>query len=79
MLGAGIRSGDVLVVDRAATPEEGKIVVASINNKLAVKRLAYDEDGVRLLSENPAFSPLRVSREDKFEIWGVVKMSLRNA
>src|SRR6056297_954033 len=39
MEGAGIYSGDVLVVDRGVETRHGVIVVAAVNGELVVKRL----------------------------------------
>jgi len=39
MTGAGIHNGDLLVVDRAAEPISGCVVVAAIDGDLTVKRL----------------------------------------
>src|SRR6056297_599986 len=39
MTGAAITDGDILVVDRSVDPTHGRIVVASLDNELTVKRL----------------------------------------
>ena len=39
MIKAGIHDKDILVVDRSLEPVHGKIVIASINGELTVKRL----------------------------------------
>ena len=38
MQGAGIFSGDLLIVDRSLKPTAGKVVVASLDGELVVKR-----------------------------------------
>ncbi len=64
MRGAGIRDGDVLVVDRALVPANGDVVVASVGGGRTVKRLvseggrgrlAFEEepDDLRFLPLNP--------------------------
>src|SRR3989338_6274684 len=40
MIGAGIFSGDVLVIDRSKDAKDGLIVVAAVNGELVVKRLS---------------------------------------
>ncbi|MGD6978966.1 MULTISPECIES: LexA family protein [Citricoccus] len=42
MAASGIRDGDELVVDRAATPRHGSVVVAVLDGELVVRRLALD-------------------------------------
>ena len=72
MLGAGIHPDDILVVDRSLEATSGRIVIVALEGELTVKRLHIDAQGVRLLPENPAFSPIEVKEEDTLHIWGVV-------
>jgi len=72
MLGAGIHNGDLLVVDRALEPVDGKIVIAVLDGELTVKRLERRAGQVRLMPENVAFAPIVVNNEQDLVIWGVV-------
>ncbi len=72
MIDAGIHSGDILIVDRAITPVDGKIVIAVINGEFTVKRLNKKDGQVWLVSENPEFADIHITDEVDFEIWGVV-------
>lgn len=72
MIGAGIHSGDVLVVDRAVTPKEAQVVVAVINGEFTVKRIARRDGRLHLASENPAMPPLELKDGMDLEVWGVV-------
>ena len=56
MTGAGIFHGDLIVVDRAAEPVSGSIVIAAVNGEHTVKRLRRTEECVWLEPANPAFS-----------------------
>lgn len=58
MVGAGILSGDVVVVRPQPTANNGEIVVALLGDEATVKRLRRDGDQVWLLPENPAYSPI---------------------
>ncbi len=78
MIKAGINSGDILVVDRSLEAENGKIVVAAINDQLLVKRLQINEQGTVLVAENDQFSPIIISEDDKFDIWGVVTSVIKS-
>jgi DNA polymerase V len=77
MEGAGIFSGDVLVIDRQVDPSHGSIVVAALQGGLVVKRLKKEDDQIFLVSENPAFLPIKVGESEECFIWGVVTGSLR--
>lgn len=72
MVGAGIHSGDILVVDRALPAEHNRIVIAAINGELTVKRLLKQNGKLYLMPENEGFAPMEVTGEMQFEIWGVV-------
>ncbi len=72
MTGAGIFSGDTLIVDRALEARDGDIVVAVVDGELLVKYLEKQGDGIRLRAANPAYKPLEVQGEMDFEVWGVV-------
>lgn len=72
MTGAAIMSGDILVVDRSVEPKHGRIVVASIDSELTVKRLHRKGPRTALLPENPAYPPIEITDETDLVIWGVV-------
>jgi len=72
MIGAGIHSGDLLVVDRALHPADGNVVIAAVNGELTVKRLRKKNGTLLLVAENSAYSPLTISEGTAFEVWGVV-------
>ena len=72
MIGAGIHSGDILIIDRAIAPRHNQIVLAVWNGELTVKRL-YRRDGkIQLISENPHYPPFVIPSESDLQIWGVV-------
>lgn len=77
MEGAGIFSGDVLVVDRAITPIEESIVVAAVYGEMVVKRLKKSGEAHVLVSEKEGYRPIEVSGNEDCFIWGVVVGSVR--
>jgi len=72
MVGAGIHSGDLLVVDRSLEPEDKKIVIATINGEMTVKRIRRKNKKIFLEPENVEYSAQEINREMQFEVWGVV-------
>lgn len=77
MEGAGIFSGDYLVVDRSVEAASGRIVVAAVNGELVVKRLAKEAGRFILVSEQADYAPIVVSDSEECFIWGVVTGSVR--
>ena len=72
MIGAGIHDGDLLIVDRSAETTNGKVVIASINGELTVKRYLRRDGKVWLTPENPAYKALLLNEGDDVRMWGVV-------
>lgn len=72
MLGAGIHSGDLLIVDRSLEAAPNRVVIAVVNGELTVKRICQQDDGLVLMPDNAAYPPLRIQPTTDFEIWGVV-------
>lgn len=72
MIKAGIHDHDILVVDRSLEPINGKVVIATLNGELTVKRLYKKGNRVQLVAENDAYAPIDITEEMDFRIWGVV-------
>ncbi len=77
MIGAGIFDGDILVVDKAAKPISGKIVIAVLDNEFTVKRLILRDGKTILQPENPAFRETELKEGQELEVWGVVVATAR--
>ncbi|AGN33495.1 ultraviolet light resistance protein RulA (plasmid) [Pseudomonas fluorescens A506] len=78
MQGAGIFSGDLVIVDRSKTARHGDIVIAALNTESVCKRLSIQGDQVVLMAENPKYPPRYVMEGDELVIWGVVNYSVRD-
>jgi DNA polymerase V len=72
MIGAGIRSGDMLIIDRSLEPLNNDIILAILDGGFTVKRWRKLGARVFLLPENPSYQSIEVGAEQDFEIWGVV-------
>lgn len=76
MIDAGIRDGDLLVVDRSVKATNGKVVIAAVDGQLTVKFLIIKKGKPFLMPANPAFLPMPVDPENGIQIWGVVTNSI---
>lgn len=72
MTGAGIMDGDKVIVDRSLTPRSGDIVIAALDDEYTIKRLHFDDMGVRLVPANPCYETITLSEGRELTIWGVV-------
>lgn len=69
---AGIHDGDLLIVDKSLEPVNGKIAVCFIDGEFTVKRIKIEKDIVWLIAENKDYSPIKVTKDNDFMIWGIV-------
>jgi DNA polymerase V len=76
MVNAGIHDGDILVVDRSVEARDNRIVIGVINGEFTVKRIHRKKNRIYLMPENDQFSPLEVTEEMDFRIWGVVTYAI---
>jgi len=72
MEGAGINTGDILVVDKSELAEPGKLVVVALNGRFTLRRLIKRQDQFQLVAENPKYKPIVIPVYSSFEAWGVV-------
>ena len=72
MINAGIQHGDVVIVDRSITAKSGHIIIAVINGDMLIRRLELGMQRVRLLPETTQLSPIDVTDQTDFSVWGVV-------
>lgn len=76
MTGAGIFTGDILVVDRSIPNANGKVVIAVLNGEMLVRRLEVAFNKRRLVPETPKLSPIEIGADADFAVWGVVTYSI---
>ena len=72
MEGVGIRSGDLLVVDRSLEPWDRAVVIACVDGEFTVKTFRRGRGGVRLEAANPAYKTIRFSEGMELRVFGVV-------
>ena len=72
MMGAGIYSGDLLVVDRSLEPRDKSVVIAVIDGELTVKRIRIGKKKITLEPENENYSVQQITEDTDFQVWGVV-------
>ena len=74
MIDAGILPGDVVIVRRQPVADNGRIVVAMIEDEATVKRLLRENGRVLLLPENENYEPIPA---DNAVILGIVVALIR--
>ncbi|HEY8967859.1 MAG TPA: translesion error-prone DNA polymerase V autoproteolytic subunit [Puia sp.] len=73
MTGAGIFHGDVVIVDRSIKATSGKVIIATLNGEMLIRRFEKTFNKIRLVPETPKLSAIDVDLSgSEFSIWGVV-------
>lgn len=73
-----IYSGSMLIIDRAAETCHGDIILAHIAGEFCMKRLSITPTGMRLVSENPSYQPIKITGEMDFSVWGKIIHSIQS-
>jgi len=58
LTGAGIKDGDLLAIHCCDHAENGKIIIARVNNKVVIRRYFRHGDQIELRAENPDYAPI---------------------
>ena len=72
MVGAGIHSGDLLIVDRSLQPQNNNVIIAALDGELTVKRIHLRAGKITLVPENDNYTSRKIEGDMEFEVWGVV-------
>lgn len=75
MYDAGIRDGDMVLVERTDSPKIGQIVIAEIDGEWTMKYLKKDKNGLYLEPANKTFKPIYPKQE--LQIRAVVTAIIR--
>ena len=78
MDGAGIHTGDILVVDQAIENVLNRVVLAIVGGAFTVKRLIQKEGVYYLKPEHPEMNPYPIREGEEVEIRGVVTWALHS-
>lgn len=77
MIDEGIEDGDIVIIERRRTAENGESVIVRINgDEVTMKKLYIEREGVRLQPANPEMAPIFI-RNEEIEIIGIVRGILR--
>ncbi|KPJ84111.1 MAG: hypothetical protein AMS17_16665 [Spirochaetes bacterium DG_61] len=72
MIESGIYDGDVVIVKRQSTAENGQIVVALVDGEATIKRIYFHNDHIELRASNPSVASILVTEKQDFQIFGTL-------
>ena len=77
MIDDNIQDGDIIIVEKKLSAENGQSVVALINNEqVTLKKFYIETDGIRLQPANPEMEPILLKNEE-VQVLGVVTGIIR--
>lgn len=76
--GAGIYDGDLVIIDKALEAADGDYVAAFIDGDFTLKQFRMDHTNNCgwLMPANEKYTPIRVTPENDFMIWGVLTFAI---
>ena len=77
MLEAGIDDGDLLVIDKSLSPENGKIAVCFVDGDFTVKRIVREKGKLYLKAENKKYKSMEIKEGNELIIWGIVEYVIK--
>ena len=77
MVGAGLDDGDLLVIDRSLSPENGKIAICFIDGDFTVKRIKKEKNKLFLMPQNKRYQPIEIKEGNELIIWGIVEYVIK--
>lgn len=77
MTGVGIFPGDIAVVDRAVTAADKSIILAVLDGEFTIKRYRTRGGRAWLESANPNYKDMAINEDRAFEVWGVIRRTIR--
>ena len=77
MIDDNIEDGDIVIIEKRETAENGQSVVAMINGeKVTLKKFYIEREGIRLQPANPDMEPIYLKNEE-VQILGIVTGVIR--
>ena len=67
-----VELGDIVIVKRQHTAENGQIVVALVDGEATIKRVYFHRGSIELRASNPSVAPLFVTEKQDFQIFGIL-------
>ncbi|MFI3286835.1 MAG: translesion error-prone DNA polymerase V autoproteolytic subunit [Rikenellaceae bacterium] len=77
MIDDGINDGDLLLIDKSVEPYDGCLAVCYIDGEFTLKRFKDMGDHAFLVPANKKYTPIKVTADSDFRVWGVVRYLIK--
>ena len=72
MIDLGINDGDLLIIDKSKPVQNGKIAVCFVDGEFTMKQIKIEEDCCWLVPANKKYTPIKITEDNDFIVWGIV-------
>lgn len=73
MIDANVHDGDLLVIDKDMDPAHGLMAVCYIDGEFTLKFIKKEDDCIWLMPANNKYKPIKVTPDNEFIVWGIVR------
>ncbi len=77
MIDDGVDDGDLLVIDRSVEPYSGALAVCYLDGEFTLKRFEDRGEYGLLIPANKDYKPIKVTADNDFMIWGIVRYLIK--
>ncbi len=77
MIDDGVNDGDLLLIDKSVEPYDGCLAVCYIDGEFTLKRFKDMGDHALLVPANKDYSSIKVTADNDFMVWGVVRYLIK--
>lgn len=77
MIDDGVGDGDLLLIDKSVEPYDGCLAVCYIDGDFTLKRFQDNGDHAFLVPANKNYTKIKVTTDNDFMIWGVVRYLIK--
>ncbi len=77
MIDDGVNDGDLLLIDKSVEPYDGCLAVCYIDGEFTLKRFRDKGDHALLIPANKDYKPIKVTADNDFMVWGVVRYLIK--
>lgn len=77
MIDDGVSDGDLLLIDKSVEPYDGCLAVCFIDGEFTLKRFKDMGDHALLTPANKDYKPIKVTADNDFMVWGVVRYLIK--
>lgn len=74
---AGVDDGDIIIIDKSLEPKDGDLAVCYIDGGFTLKYIKVEKDVVMLIPANQKYTPIQITKDNEFLIWGIVTYSIK--